>query len=228
MRKTGQVIAVTATKQTISIGAPDGLYTLCNDDSANPLFYRGNDAGAFAGADAAAMYVLGASRLLAGEKVTIKGGSYNFACTTGLTASCRVLYGAIAFQPIAGSVTEASAAAAKLDLDAMKAVAAPVNATQGAAATNASGAYTDAMPASAAIPANAVALRFSITGDWAHVAIAAAQPTTDTGVAYPVNGVYQIPVPTALSGAAPTGHLWLQKINGGNTVTIRFTWLLSA
>lgn len=92
MRRTGQVISVTATKQTFGLGDPQDLFTLCNDSTSNALYYRGTDPSTFAGNDAT-LIGLGANKLDAGEKITVKGGAYDFVCATGQTASCRVLYG---------------------------------------------------------------------------------------------------------------------------------------
>ena len=92
MRRTGQVISLTQVSQRMGLGVPQDLYTLCNDHATNAVYYRGADDSTFSGVHAA-LLTQGANPLYAGEKITVKGGVYDFVCVTGETSTCRVVYG---------------------------------------------------------------------------------------------------------------------------------------
>ena len=90
-RDKGIELAVVATAQTHAIGDSEHWYTLFNDDTTNDIYFRLKDENAMAGIAAVivATPIFGA-RLKAGKSRIVKGGTWEFCCATGLTATCRI------------------------------------------------------------------------------------------------------------------------------------------
>jgi len=122
MKNTGQTIGVTATAATANIGDPMGFYALYNDGSST-IWYRDASHGVTLTGDAAAMRLLFAAELKAGESQTVKGIDWNIACATGETATLRILPGSSS-----SSVNATiSGVVVNQDLETIKGVAVQVN-----------------------------------------------------------------------------------------------------
>jgi len=122
MKNIGQTISVTATAATARPGDPHGLYTFMNGGP-NTVWYRDASHGVTLTGDAAAMRVLLAAELKAGEPITLKGIDWNVACATGETATLRILPGSM------GSSINAtiSGVVVNQDLETIKGIAVTVN-----------------------------------------------------------------------------------------------------